>query len=110
MGNKEIIRRIKEHMIVHKLNEPQAVHITEALNSAIKALEEQEANRWIPVSERLPDKDGEYLVNVASCYGYTFEIGDIDIYRFEEGKFQTDTPIEITYWRPLPKAPESEDK
>lgn len=33
--------------------------ITEALNLAIKALEQQEKERWIPVSEKLPEEHGE---------------------------------------------------
>ena len=41
MTNKEAIRRIREHMIIHKLNEPRAIYINEALEMAVKALEEQ---------------------------------------------------------------------
>ena len=38
MDNKEAIRRIREHMIVHHLEEPRAILITEALEMAIEAL------------------------------------------------------------------------
>ena len=34
--------------------------IEDALNMAIKALEQEP--RWIPVSEKLPEEDGEYLL------------------------------------------------
>ena len=34
------------------------------LDMAISALEKQEADRWIPVTERLPEKEGCYLVTV----------------------------------------------
>ena len=44
MTNKEAIRRIREHMIIHKLNEPRAIHISEALDRAIKALDFIEEN------------------------------------------------------------------
>lgn len=40
MTKEEAIKRIQEHMIVHKMNESRAVHITEALDMAIKALEQ----------------------------------------------------------------------
>ena len=40
MTNKEAIWRIKDHMIVHSLNEERAIKITEALNMAIEALEQ----------------------------------------------------------------------
>ena len=39
MTREEAIARIKDHMVIHKLNEPRAIRISEALNMAIKALE-----------------------------------------------------------------------
>ena len=42
MDAKEAIYRIQRHMVIHKLYEPHAVLITEALNTAIKALAQQE--------------------------------------------------------------------
>ena len=42
MDNKEAICRIQTHMTMHRLYEPNAVFINEALNLAIKALHEQE--------------------------------------------------------------------
>lgn len=39
MDRKEAVRRIKEHMIVHKLKEERAIFIIAALNEAIKSLE-----------------------------------------------------------------------
>ena len=38
MTNEEAILRIKDHMLIHKLTEPRAVYITQALNLAIKAI------------------------------------------------------------------------
>lgn len=35
-----------------------------AIDLAISALEKQEADRWIPVTEGLPEKDGHYLVTL----------------------------------------------
>ena len=42
MTREEAIARIKEHKIVHKMNEPRAIYISEALDMAIKALEQTE--------------------------------------------------------------------
>ena len=42
MTKEEAISRIREHMAIHKLNEPRAVKITEALNMAIEALKERQ--------------------------------------------------------------------
>ena len=41
MTNEEAIARIREHKIIHKMNEPRAIYISEALDLAIKALEQQ---------------------------------------------------------------------
>ena len=38
--------------------------VVEAFNMAISALEKQEQDRWIPVTERLPEENGTYL----ACY------------------------------------------
>ena len=42
MTNQEAIKRIKEHIVIHKYSEPHAIHIIEALNMAISALEERD--------------------------------------------------------------------
>lgn len=41
MTREETIARIKDHKIVHKMNEPRAILISEALDMAIKALEQE---------------------------------------------------------------------
>ena len=42
--------------------------IVEANRMAIKALEQEP--KWIPVSERLPEENGQYLVTVKNLTGY----------------------------------------
>ena len=42
MTNKEAVARIKDHKAVHKMDEPRAIYISEALDIAIEALEENE--------------------------------------------------------------------
>lgn len=77
--------------------------------------ERRATDEWISVKERLPDEYGNYLVFTSD--------NDIDIGtfnpRFENRWSMCDVNgfywvrqkgIEITHWRPLPKAPESEDK
>lgn len=41
MTNKEAIARIREHKIVHGMNETRAIYISEALDMAIQALEQE---------------------------------------------------------------------
>lgn len=69
----------------------------------IKWLEElkarREADRWIPVSERKPDKEGK-------CIVFT-NYGDVTMDSFVDGIFVCNLG-NVTHWKPLPKAPESE--
>ena len=58
MTEKEAIDRIKIHMTIHRMAEDRAIYITEALNMAIEALE---AQRWIPISEGLPEEGQDIL-------------------------------------------------
>lgn len=55
MTRNEAIDRIREHMAIHKLNEPRAVKITEALNMAIEVLKAEQ-----PRIMRLPEAMGIY--------------------------------------------------
>jgi hypothetical protein len=66
----------------------EAVWLDEALDMAIKALEQEP--KWIPVSEGLPEDDGLYLV-------YTEE--QPFVCPFEDGEFFID---EVLAWMPLP--------
>lgn len=49
-------------VLAEKPNKPLEI-ILDAINIAIEALEK---TMWIPCSERLPDKNGNYLVTVSS--------------------------------------------
>ena len=59
MENREAIEYINWMRDKFIANKP-----LEACDLAISALEKQEQDRWIPVTERLPEKEGCYLVTV----------------------------------------------
>lgn len=61
--------------------------------------ERREADRWIPVTERLPEKEGRCLV-------FT-DYGDVTMDSYRDGMFVCNLG-NVTHWKPLPKAPESE--
>ena len=87
------------------------------------ALEKQEQEKWIPVTERLPEEDGEYLVTFESGYAEDYGLDPIGIAPFEVdcegfgiwqerfhpvrslGSVGSDwVDIPVTAWRPLPEA------
>ena len=70
----------------------------------IKELESQ-IPRWIPVEERLPEKEGIYLVYEPWVYGVNalwFVLG-MDGLPNSTTKKEWET---VTHWHPLPKGPE----
>lgn len=101
----------------------------DALKVAIKTLEQEP--KWIPVSERLPEKKGTYLVTQKATFtdyvyisviGYALNLYDVDEYDFankkrsgwynydpEYGHYELD---DVIAWMPLPLPfrAESEDK
>ncbi len=58
------------------------------------------ANKWIPVGERLPEEDGEYL---ATIYDMDENHEYMDIAEFEDGKWQYKNFIKVLAWMPLPE-------
>lgn len=69
-------------------------------------------SKWIPVSERLPDTSGEYLVAVKDVSGQVYsDYADYDTFRqkWTTGLF-LGVKDKITYWMPLPEPPKEEDK
>lgn len=90
----------------------------EAYKMAINALEEQQKYRWIPVTERLPEEEGEYICQVESecvcILGFTKDASKVDWFCFGD-KFKGKTlfyefDYELGYyereavaWMPLPE-------
>ena len=73
------------------------------LREAVASLREQEERRWIPVTERLPDKPMKCLV-----YDKRGDCGIYDIVYYGQGSYihYSDT----NYWMPLPEPPRENDR
>ena len=92
-------------------------HQIDALEMAISALEHQLTNGWIPVSERLPDKSGHYLVTYHEWtdgnYLPEYDKVYVRILRYHEAIFrlpvcvdeeaEKDMHREVLAWRELPE-------
>lgn len=75
--------------------------------SAIEKLQKNTPH-WIPVTERLPEKDGMYLVHGAwSASGR--KATDTCEFHVHDGYFRATWDFDVTHWMPLPGPPE-EDK
>ena len=65
---------------------------------------ERKPGKWIPVSERLPEKDGRYQV---TRYDYVANTEFIDILWYEENQWwnrHSTGNYAVTAWMPLPES------
>lgn len=85
--------------------------VEDACILAVAALREQEQRRWIPVTERLPEKDGRFMCT------YKFNSNSEkqfvgDIYYFASYKYphwqHESAGLIVTHWMPLPETPKGE--
>lgn len=74
------------------------------LRKEVKRL--QEATKWIPVTERLPEKSGEYLTYCGDYVGVCVLYYEV---LKTKGKWRTRWK-EVTHWMPLPQPPKGEIK
>ena len=85
--------------------------VLDACVLAVAALREQEERRWIPVTERLPEKNGEYIC----LHGYNGNTdikftGVLEYYATDEKPHWQHESIGliVTHWMPLPEPPKGE--
>ena len=114
----EILLRMNEDGVFEEYKEPFAIiecPTEEDFLDLQEAVRYKEANRWIPVTERLPDKelwehqklyddDLEVLVMIKGAKKAT------TLYYNEEGEFYAPdgngaTFYKVTHWMPLPEPP-----
>lgn len=76
----------------------------------VEALEEwEEQEPWIPVSERLPEKNVEVLATTENGYVTIAEWLEYDHWFIHEGSTNAHTD-ELTAWMPLPKSYKAESE
>ena len=90
--------------------------VIEVCNMAIAALREQEERRWIPVTERLPEESGSYIVTACDehCAAgegiwYDTVVVVAEYYKggwsWDDGGCEYDLSGLVTHWMPLPEPP-----
>lgn len=76
-----------------------------ALDDLVEAVNKTAMDKWIPVSERLPEDSGNYLITY--CLRDEIETQEAVYVKDEEDKWFDITDIEITLaviaWMPLPQ-------
>ena len=83
----------------------------DALEAADKRVKELEAaQRWIPCSERMPEKSGNYLCWNMSSKVRDIETWEMEIFYWEENLWLANARCFATrhpaYWQPLPQPPQ----
>ncbi len=104
MTAEEAIKRIQDHMDVHRIGDYPHIKLREALNMAISALREQEERRWISVNDRLPKEDGFYRV----YHKNSKAICDRFYYKDCPDLFVNVMDDPITHWKPIEHPPKGE--
>ena len=69
----------------------------------------REKQRWIPVTERLPEEKVNCIVHYKHAYCDTDDYWAIGFCFYDGEKFKFDPVYKVTHWMPLPKAPEDGD-
>ncbi|MGN0998667.1 MAG: DUF551 domain-containing protein [Faecousia sp.] len=101
MTTEEIIHIFENSRLVSEHFDSEAV--TAAYVGGLAALREQEERRWIPVTERMPEKGGTYL-----C---VWQGKKVDTGFFCNGHFRLYGEIKdnlITHWMPMPEPPKED--
>lgn len=116
----EVIKNIQDHM--REVNaKPVPVDAREIFTLFVEMVEHQsKVGEWIPVSERLPDKNGRYLCFVDTkhvSYMYVFNFAK-DLYKLDKYDFQPEDGsgfyehdydygyskiLDVVAWMPLPE-------
>ena len=85
--------RILDDVLANRPTERDSLIV--AVRKAFKVLEDP---HWIPVTERLPEKEGRYLVTNSKIGAWHV---DVDFYRPYMGGWMYDQGV--TAWMPLPE-------
>ena len=118
MTNREAIRIINQYDMNFHWNDGEPIpaeQLAEAFDLSTSALEKQEQDRWIPVTERLPEEYGEYRITWKTSRSDKIFIADSAFDPFlkldnEHGRFKGwflddyinfYPDVEVIAWKPI---------
>ena len=82
--------------------------VSDACVLAVAALRQQVERRWIPVTERLPESEGTYLVYTKRGSVYASHFYEKKVFRDDyvrEQQWSQRGKVKVTHWMPLPEPP-----
>lgn len=103
MTKGEAIKYLNEFIVLKKISNITEEKAIECFKLAVEALEQEQQPRWIPCSERLPERDESVLAyhrNVSFDYQY---VSWIDDYSGKWAGFCGSLSDEVLAWMPLPE-------
>lgn len=88
---------------------PEFIQTELAKAAKARVAELEAAQRWIPVSERLPNESNTYLVYSPDVPdGAGTKVWQVAYYAWKTPKMEFTTGYTVTHWMPLPKPPKEE--
>ena len=101
---------VEEAIHVIQSNRPTSGYtmLCEALDMAIAALREQEERRWIPVTERMPEKGERVLATDGGFVGEFYVNSGGQWRRYNVNDHSLLMALDILWWMPLPEPPKEE--
>lgn len=78
------------------------IGLTNGFDRAFNEAPTIEIPQWIPCGERLPEKEGDYLVTLYHKYP-RYEYKTVEIEEFRNGGFDENLYIKVIAWKQLPK-------
>ena len=106
----DLISRQDAIKAIEQLDIPEDMCVFEILSHVELAIGTlPSANQWIPCSERLPESDGDYIVNFHSKFPDNDEYNTVEVAEFSQGAWDDVLYGKVTAWMPLPEPWKGDD-
>ena len=109
--------RAQDHSYARMLNQAamrlkeldQAQSVTQDVTQCVTQDVTQSAVKWIPVTERLPDRDGFFIVCTKHNFYKTTNVAKASFKKHSGGFYgQGGLWSNVTHWMPIPELPKEE--